>query len=79
MHICLHSDNDVIYWESNNPRRFCDSKFFCILGFITSFCTMMELLHELKNSGCYRRSMEVFDNVSAGKRKTDEILLDFYA
>jgi len=40
---------------------------------------MMELLHELENSGCYRRSIEVFDDVSAGKTKTDEILLDFYA
>jgi len=40
---------------------------------------MMELLHELKSSGCYRRSKEVFDNVSAGKTKTDEIFLDFYA
>jgi len=28
MHICLHSDNDVIYWESNNPSDFVTQNFF---------------------------------------------------
>jgi len=40
------------------------------IGYITNFCSMIELLQELKNSSCYRRSIQVFDNVSAGKRKT---------
>jgi len=47
------------------------------IGYITNFCSMIELLQELKNSSCYRRSIQVFDNVSAGKRKT-ESLVDFY-
>jgi len=38
---------------------------------------MIELLQELKNSSCYRGSIQAFDNVSAGKRKT-ESLVDFY-
>jgi len=28
MHICLHLDNDVIPWESNNPTDFVTQKFF---------------------------------------------------
>ena len=28
MHICLHSDNDVISWESNNPSDFVTQSFF---------------------------------------------------
>jgi len=27
MHICLHLDNDVISWESNNPSEFMDQSF----------------------------------------------------
>jgi len=38
MHICLHLDNDVISWESNNPSDFVtQSFFFLILGYNTSF------------------------------------------
>jgi len=37
------------------------------LGYISNFCSMIELLHELKNSSCYHRSIQAFDNVSAGK------------
>jgi len=46
--------------------------------YITNLYCMTELLHELKNSSCYHRSIQAFDNVSAGKRKTNS-LLDFYA
>ena len=28
MHICLHLDNDVISWESNNPSDFVTQSFF---------------------------------------------------
>jgi len=30
---------------------------------------MTELLHKLENSSCYHRSIQAFDNVSAGKKK----------
>jgi len=30
---------------------------------------MIELLHELKNSACHDRSIQAFDNVSAGKNE----------
>jgi len=36
MHICLHLDDDVIPWESNNPSDFVDQSFFFILGYNTS-------------------------------------------
>jgi len=39
------------------------------IGYITNFCSMVELLHELKNSSCLHRSIQAFDNVSAGKTK----------
>jgi len=32
-------------------------------GYITSFSSMIELLHELKNSSCERRSIQALDNV----------------
>jgi len=38
---------------------------------------MIEQLHELKNSRCQYRSIQAFDNVSAGKKKTIS-LLDVY-
>jgi len=28
MHICLHLDDDVIHWESNNPADFVTQIFF---------------------------------------------------
>jgi len=28
MHICLHLNNDVISWESNNPSDFVTQSFF---------------------------------------------------
>ena len=39
------------------------------IGYTTSFCSMIKLLHELKNSSCWHRSIPAFDNVSAGKRE----------
>jgi len=52
---------------------------FCLLWLISAcadricysadlYC-MTELLHELKNSTCYPRSIQAFDNVSAGKEE----------
>jgi len=39
------------------------------IGYITNFCSMIELLHELKNSSCQNRSIQAFDNVSVGKKE----------
>jgi len=39
------------------------------IGYITSFCSMIKLLHELKNSSWKHRSIHAFDNVSAGKKE----------
>jgi len=33
---------------------------------------MIKLLHELKNSSCYNRSIQAFDNVSAGKKENQK-------
>jgi len=38
------------------------------IGYITNFCSMTELSHELKNS-FEHRSIQAFDNVSAGKQE----------
>jgi len=53
--------------------------FFCLLmlisasadriGYISHFCSMIELLHELKNGFFYHRSIQDYDNVSAGKKE----------
>jgi len=63
------------------PKRL---SLFCLIsasadrvGFITIFSSKAELLHELKKSGCQHRSIQAFDNVSAGKVKTKS-LLDLY-
>jgi len=34
---------------------------------------MIKLLHKLKNSSCYHRSIQAFDNVSAGKKHNKKI------
>jgi len=39
------------------------------IGYITNFCSMIELLHELENSSWLHRSVQTFDNVSAGKKE----------
>jgi len=39
------------------------------IGYFTNFSNMTELLHELKNSRCYHRSIQTFDNDSAGKKE----------
>jgi len=39
------------------------------IGYISNFCSMIELLHELKNSFFQHRSIQEFDNVSGGKKK----------
>jgi len=39
------------------------------IGYITSFCSMRKLFHELKNSTCQQRSIQAFDNVSTGKKE----------
>jgi len=39
------------------------------ISYITNFCIMIELLHELKNISCYHRSIQACDNVSAGKKE----------
>ena len=39
------------------------------IGYIANFCSMMELLHDFKNSSCYHRSIQAFDNVSARKKE----------
>jgi len=39
------------------------------IGYITNFCSMIELLHELRNSFFQHRSIQKFDNVSAGKKE----------
>ena len=38
-------------------------------GHITNFCSMIELLHELKINFFQHRSFQEFDNVSAGKKE----------
>jgi len=47
------------------------------IGYITNFCSMIELLHELKNSSCQHKSNQAFDNASAGM-KENKSLLDFH-
>jgi len=37
------------------------------IGYNTNFCSMIKLLHELKNSSY--RSIQAFDNVSAGTKE----------
>jgi len=39
------------------------------IGYISNFCSMIELLHELKNSFFQHRSIQEFDNVSGGKKE----------
>jgi len=39
------------------------------IGYISNFCSMIELLHELKNFFFLHRSIKEFDNVSAGKKE----------
>jgi len=39
------------------------------IGYITNLCSMIKLLHELKNSSFQHRSIQVFDNVSVGKKE----------
>jgi len=36
------------------------------ISYITNLCSMIELLHELKNSRFKHRSIQTFDNVSVG-------------
>ena len=38
-------------------------------GHITNLLSMIELLHELKNSSFWQRSIQAFDNISAGKKE----------
>jgi len=38
------------------------------IGHISNFCSMIELLHELKNSFFQHRSIQEFDNVPGGKK-----------
>jgi len=38
------------------------------ISYITNFCSMIELLHELRNSSFYHRSIQAFGKVSAGKK-----------
>jgi len=55
------------------------SSLFCLLrlisasadrtGYITNFCSMIELLQELKNNFFQQRSIQEFDNVSAAKKE----------
>jgi len=40
-----------------------------LIGCIANFCSMVELLHELKNSSCQDRSIQAFDDASAGKKQ----------
>jgi len=39
------------------------------IGYISNFCSMIELLHELKNSFFQHRRIQEFDNVSGGKKE----------
>ena len=39
------------------------------IGYVTNFCSRVELLHELKNSSFWQRSIQAFDNVTAGKKE----------
>jgi len=39
------------------------------IGHITNLCSMIELLHELKNSSCLHTSNQAFDNVSTGNKE----------
>jgi len=39
------------------------------IGYISNFCSMVELLHELKNSFFQHKSIQEFDNVSGGKKE----------
>jgi len=67
----------IVFRDSSlDPKQL---SLFCLLWLISScadsicystnlYC-MTELLHELKNSSCYHRSIQAFDNVSAGKKE----------
>jgi len=39
------------------------------IGYITNFCSMIELLQELNISSCQHRSIQAFDNVSTRKKE----------
>jgi len=39
------------------------------IGYFTKICSMIELMHEPKNSSFYHRSIQAFYNVSAGKKE----------
>jgi len=39
------------------------------IDYISNFCSMIELLHELKKSFFQHGSIQEFDNVSAGKNE----------
>jgi len=39
------------------------------IDYVTNLCSMIELLHEFKNSSFQNRSIQAFDNVSAGKKE----------
>ena len=39
------------------------------IAYITNFCSMIELLHELEDSSPQHRSIQAFDNVSARKKE----------
>jgi len=73
----LHRMFKIVFRDSTlYPKQL---SLFCLLklisaraeriGYISNFCSLIELLHELKNSFFEHRSIQEFDNVSAGKKE----------
>jgi len=73
----LHRMFKIVFRDSSlYPKQL---SLFCLLrlisasaeriGYVSNFCSMIELLHELKNSFFWHRSIQEFDTVSAGKKE----------
>jgi len=67
----------IVFRDSSlYPKQLCLFYLLCLIracadriGYVTDFCSMIELLHELKNSSFQHRSIRAFDDVSAGKKE----------
>jgi len=73
LYACLGLCSAIVHFIRNNCFLFfllwligaCADR----IGYITSFCSMIERLLEIKNSSCKNRSIQACDNVSAGKKE----------
>jgi len=73
----VHYEFTIVFRDSSLYRK--QLSVFCLLWLISAcadcsncianFCSMIELLHELKNSICWHGSIHAFDNVSARKNE----------